>query len=114
MFEERTDNGIAIKKEDFADLDDWPLNAQHRGLHFVAGRKRNQVTGRCAIFAGVEAVSAVQQASTGGIAERPRDSLRTFSRTGRTAKSKAGLAQSCVAQCVIPRLCRLHGDRTIS
>src|SRR4029077_502602 len=113
MFEERTDDRIAIKREDFADLDDWPLNAQHRHLHFVAGRERNQVAGGCAIVAGVEAVSAVQQGSTGGITERARDSLRTFSRIGRKTKSEAGLAQYSVAQCFISRVRRLHGDRGI-
>src|SRR5439155_4491853 len=64
-------------------------------------------------MAGLEAVSAVQQGRVGGIAEGARNPLRTFPRAARQTKIQARLAQHCVAQRVVPWLCRLHGDGAI-
>ena len=44
---------------------------------------------------------------------RSWNSLRTFPGVWRQTKIQARLAQHCVAQRVVPRLCRLHGDGAI-
>src|SRR4029077_14180329 len=87
-----------------ANLDDRPLDTQDCQVNFIAGRAWNQAAGRCAILAGIEALSAVQQGSTVRIIERTRDSLRTFPGAGRKAKAEGRLAQHGVAQRFISRL----------
>src|SRR5437764_8180285 len=97
-----------------AHLDDWPLNAQHRGFHFIAGRERNQTRSGCADVSRVEALSAVRSRGVSEIFTRERYSVRTFSRAGRKAKNQPRFTQYSVAQCFIPRLRGLHGDSAIS
>src|SRR5207247_6289769 len=89
---------------------DRSFDTRHRRIHFVAERKRNQVTGRCAIMAGVKALSAVRQGGTGGIPESAWNTLRTFPGAGRETKTEARLTQHRLAQRLIPRLRRSHGD----
>src|SRR5438874_10592849 len=96
-----------------AHLDDWPLNAQHRGFHFIAGRERNQTRSGCADVSRVEPLSAVRSRGVSEIFTRERYSLRTFPRAGRKAKTEPQFAQHSMAQRVIPRLRGLHGDSAI-
>src|SRR5436190_10088473 len=80
-----------------AHLDDWPLNAQHRGFHFITGRERNQTRSGCADVSRVEALSAVRSRGVSEIFTRERYSLRTFSRAGRKAKTEPQFAQHSMA-----------------
>src|SRR5207245_4010187 len=92
-------------------LDNWPLDAHDRCLHFPFGRARDEIACRCTIVARVEALPAIQQGGTLGLVRQSRNSLPTFSRAWRAAKGKAGIKKYRMAECVISRLCRLHGDR---
>src|SRR5882724_5636441 len=92
-------------------LDDWPLDAHHRCLHLPLGRARGEIACRCTIVARVEALPTIQQGVIRGLVRQSRNSLPTFSRAWRAAKGKVGIKKYRMAECVISRLCRLHGNR---
>src|SRR5439155_23006718 len=95
-------------------LDNWPLDAQHRSLHFPLGRAPGEIACRCTIVARVEALPTIQQGGTRGLVRQSRNSLRTFSRAWRAAKGKAGIKKYRMAECVISWVRPLHGDRCVA
>src|SRR5439155_24201535 len=88
-------------------LDNWPLDAHHRCLHFPLGRARGEIACRSTIVARVQALPTIQQGGTRGLVRQSRNSLPTFTRAWRAAKDKAGSKKYPMAKCDISRVRRI-------
>src|SRR6266478_4691978 len=74
-----------------ANLDHRALDTDHRRVRFVAEGKRDQFACRRTRVAGLEALSAIQQGSTGGILKRASDSFRGYADYMETEQFQKGV-----------------------